>query len=580
MFSASVAIPVSLEGELGDSVWFDSDGDGVRGDAEPGVSGVTVRLLDSVGTTLQTTTTNEDGEYFFLVSPGSYRVQFVAPAQRAFTTRSVGIPSLDSDADAAGLTDLITIGAAEDQPNIDAGLIEFIAAPDISIQTSTNGVDSDDAPGEELTVGRTATISYVVSNAGNTVFTDVVVTDDLFGAIACPQETLGVGESITCTETVVVVEGAVAQVGSVRARAVEPDGDVISSPFEASDPTHHVGFVPEPAITLEKATNGDDADEQPGPTLQVGDDVTFTFTVENVGNVDLIDVVVTDDQLGAVCDIARLTVDETTRCAIVSVVTSGPHVTVGSVTGTPLTPDGLELDAVSDSDLSHYVAGPVCETTIGGVRMHRNGGPTIDETGYFAAPGSTIRIVTFEPGLSPKQDNEQVYVMVGDELHGPTPAGLGELIFVTENGGAVTILHYSELHPDINAQNSVEYTWCGNNVSLPTVHACPNLLVGPLMIRNQTTVWEPGVSALPGAELFFNTFENGGSPHQPNEQVYIQVGDELFGPTPAGLGDLTFTVDEGGPITVLHYSELHDDAFSSNSVHAQFCGTGLMSNGR
>ena len=100
------------------------------------------------------------------------------------------------------------------------------------------------------------------------------------------------------------------------------------------------------------------------------------------------------------------------------------------------------------------------------------------------------------------------------------------------------------------------------------------------MVRNLTTVWATGVDALPGAELFFNTFESGGSPNQPNEQVYIQVGDELFGPTPQGLGDLTFTVDEGGPITVLHYSELHDDSFRSNSVHAQFCGTGLVSGDR
>ena len=50
-----------------------------------------------------------------------------------------------------------------------------------------------------------------------------------------------------------------------------------------------------PAIDIEKATNGQDADTPTGPEINVGETATFTYVVKNTGNVDLEDVVVTDD---------------------------------------------------------------------------------------------------------------------------------------------------------------------------------------------------------------------------------------------------------------------------------------------
>ena len=52
-------------GSIGDRVWFDADNDGVQDPAEPGVPGVTVRLLDEDGNVLATTVTDSDGMYLF-----------------------------------------------------------------------------------------------------------------------------------------------------------------------------------------------------------------------------------------------------------------------------------------------------------------------------------------------------------------------------------------------------------------------------------------------------------------------------------------------------------------------------------
>jgi hypothetical protein len=51
----------------------------------------------------------------------------------------------------------------------------------------------------------------------------------------------------------------------------------------------------EPGIHIEKATNGEDADNPTGPVVPVGSTVTFTYDVSNTGNVPLANVIVTDD---------------------------------------------------------------------------------------------------------------------------------------------------------------------------------------------------------------------------------------------------------------------------------------------
>ena len=115
-----------------------------------------------------------------------------------------------------------------------------------------------------------------------------------------------------------------------------------------------------PGITLEKYTNGEDADLPPGPSIQVGEEVVWTYVVENSGGVNLTDVTVVDDN-GTPgdtgddyeCPIGELAsgmVDDST-CTQVGVAEEGEYGNIAQVTGTY---DGGE---VSDEDPSHYTGG-------------------------------------------------------------------------------------------------------------------------------------------------------------------------------------------------------------------------------
>lgn len=110
---------------FGDKVFNDANGNGIQDSGETGVSGVLVKLLDENGNFLgATTTTNANGNYSFNnLNAGVYKAQFVAPTGGTFTLANQGgDDSLDSDVNAAGITDAITLVAGQTDGTIDAGL--------------------------------------------------------------------------------------------------------------------------------------------------------------------------------------------------------------------------------------------------------------------------------------------------------------------------------------------------------------------------------------------------------------------------------------------------------------------------
>ncbi len=62
----------------GDTVYSDTDGNGVQNSGEPGVAGVAVELHDSYGALLGTATTDADGHYSFAVDKATYEVRVAA----------------------------------------------------------------------------------------------------------------------------------------------------------------------------------------------------------------------------------------------------------------------------------------------------------------------------------------------------------------------------------------------------------------------------------------------------------------------------------------------------------------------
>ncbi len=114
------------DGSISNYVWTDTNEDGLQDTNELGRDGVTVNLIDpDEDAVISSDTTSGGGLYNFTVSPGTYIVEFVAPANAVFTAQGAGTdPALDSDADeGSGRTATITISDDEDNDTIDAGLV-------------------------------------------------------------------------------------------------------------------------------------------------------------------------------------------------------------------------------------------------------------------------------------------------------------------------------------------------------------------------------------------------------------------------------------------------------------------------
>lgn len=117
--------PCSLPASIGDYVWIDTNGNGIQDAGESGLDGVTVRLYDSLGSLLSTTSTSGGGFYSFTnLSPGDYYVEFVLPSGYAFTSQDQGSDdAVDSDADTTtGKTAVTTLVSGETDLTWDAGL--------------------------------------------------------------------------------------------------------------------------------------------------------------------------------------------------------------------------------------------------------------------------------------------------------------------------------------------------------------------------------------------------------------------------------------------------------------------------
>jgi serine-aspartate repeat-containing protein C/D/E len=134
--------------KLGDTVWEDSNGNGVQDAGESGIGGVTVQLKDSNGNVVQTTSTGADGKYSFTADLGSYSVSVTAPKDYVFSARDEGGDDAnDSDFDAAGQSNGVTLNAGDVNNTVDAGLYKTAAVGDkVWLDTNKNGVqDSGEA---------------------------------------------------------------------------------------------------------------------------------------------------------------------------------------------------------------------------------------------------------------------------------------------------------------------------------------------------------------------------------------------------------------------------------------------------
>jgi len=230
---------------------------------------------------------------------------------------------------------------------------------DVTIETATDGYDADFPPGPEILLGSPITWTYTVTNTGKGTLRRVDVYDRAPNpkgwfskrTKVCTIKKLEKGESETCTLEGTAIQGQYKNTGIAVAY-----GNRWWQWARDRDKSHYLGTLGNPAIDLEKATEGQDSDAAPGPELNVGDAVNWTFMVTNTGDVDLSNVVVTDEQVQpatgpatTVCEIATLPVGQSQACNFSGTVIEGQYQNVGNVSA-----QGLGDSVVNDQDASHY----------------------------------------------------------------------------------------------------------------------------------------------------------------------------------------------------------------------------------
>jgi uncharacterized repeat protein (TIGR01451 family) len=127
----SASVTLGAKASLGDTVWEDTNRNGIQDAGESGVAGVTVHLYKDGADTGTTATTDGDGRYRFNdLEPGNYSVKFDAPSGYILTQQDQGgDETKDSDANpSTGRTEQTTLDAGEDDLTWDAGIYKVAAS--------------------------------------------------------------------------------------------------------------------------------------------------------------------------------------------------------------------------------------------------------------------------------------------------------------------------------------------------------------------------------------------------------------------------------------------------------------------
>lgn len=213
--------------------------------------------------------------------------------------------------------------------------------PSLTVMKLTNGVDVT-SQSEQMTLLKETPVtwSYVVTNTGDVVLEQIIVTDAPEGLIGT-IDVLQPGESVRLEKVGSTIIGQ--YTNNVTASTVYKE-----TPISSSDSSFYFGA--DPSVKIVTLIGDNDANESRGPEFAVGEEITWIYKVTNTGNVPLTDVKVTNE-LGAVIGIIPyLASGETIELTEVTIASAGQHANIGSVLGIP--PSGLP--SVNSQDPAYY----------------------------------------------------------------------------------------------------------------------------------------------------------------------------------------------------------------------------------
>ncbi|MFZ5965375.1 DUF7507 domain-containing protein [Thalassococcus sp. BH17M4-6] len=233
----------------------------------------------------------------------------------------------------------ITCSATYDimQADLDAGEVLNTASVDITVGALSDSATDDATVPAVRTLGLTLdkrlaaasatsyatvddelTYDYVLTNTGNVTLLTPTVTDDLVD-VTCAATEIAPGTSVTCVSDPYVVDqgdlddGSVTNTATAAATASGPAAEAVASAPDSVT----VNAQQRPALSLDKV-----APSVTALDYVEGNTVTYTYTVENTGNVTITQaltgasqITITDDKVGTFdCGPTPLAVGDTLVC--------------------------------------------------------------------------------------------------------------------------------------------------------------------------------------------------------------------------------------------------------------------------
>jgi uncharacterized repeat protein (TIGR01451 family) len=272
---------------------------------------------------------------------------------------------LVTEADLPGplVNTVVVTGTPSSGPTVtvtDTATVQLQTNPHLTVVKTPNILNA--------TVGSTVNYSYRIINSGDVTIHSLAAVDDKIGPLTLNTTTLAPGGETIASANYVVQESDLPGplVNTVAVSALSPVNEPVTATQSAA-----VVLTSNSQLRVEKTPSV--------TTAQVGDTITYTYRVTNLGNVTLQDLVAVDDRLGPI------QLGTTTLAASTSTTATKAYV-------------------VQESDLP----GPLINTVV--VTGTKSGGETI-----VGSTGAVVQL-TSNPAITIEKSVDQSLAVAGDSL--------------------------------------------------------------------------------------------------------------------------------------------------------------------
>jgi uncharacterized repeat protein (TIGR01451 family) len=399
------------------------------------------------------------------------------------------------------LANTVTAHSNEVQPAGDSLAIPIIQNTAMTVVKSS--------PTATLSTPQAVAYDYLVTNTGNVTLTGINLADDNAGAVTCPNTTLGVGASMTCTASHLFTQTELNQNGSPTPGSRVLHNNVTAHSSQAPD-AHDSLDIPiarNAALTVAKSSTTTTLSSAPQT-------VGYDYLVTNTGNVDLTGISLVDDNAGAIsCPATTLTIGASMGCTGSHTFTQTELDTNGSpnagsgrlantVTAhsneTPPTTDSLAIPIVRNTSMTVVKSSPTANLSVpqavGYDYLVTNTG-NVDLTGISLVDDNagtvTCPATTLAVGGSMTCSASHEFTQAELDANGSPTAGSGGL--------ANTVTAHSDQTPD--AHDSLDIPIVQNAAMKVVKSSTTTLLSAPQTVGYDYLVTNTGNVDLTGIDL-------------------------------------------------------------------------------